>query len=798
MRIVHVQLVRKKERCNLVYDCVFVYLNIIEDYFTGAEYQIDSAYIRMYLEKEGYQTVQYINQRSQSIQEYEHQLCKYDTKYYAFYINEYNYSITRIVMHGLKQRPYGIIIFGPSASYIANHLYGDLEFDYVALKHEHIVFKEIFENRSLCDIKNFGYRNNVSICMNEEQHYIYSLDDLGLPYNEGYIPVQEAMNVGMITSKGCYGKCSFCSYNTSENNFYSHSVENVIKELDYVYQYVGGYNNIIRFYDDCFSLNRERTIRLLKEIEKRKYVLRFWCCTRADLITKDIVDLFKVCNFYQTIIGLETASASVMKCLGKTQGDAQTYIKRVLDVYQYAKSIECNLNFSINFGLPGETLEDADKTVDFVVSNGAQTDASVCFMTAFPGSKVFECSESYHVIKEESPARLPYRTYYRQYSMCKIFDDLYHANVYKESTDRIRKNVAFIFHRAYTGIYIDDSSSHTIDTIFVDELDEAALSFIHGNVKLNGDVAMIKDKININPVAFCEDRKRLRIGIEEYDRYMKSAHNYQCYFPNMNFVKETDKSIYIQRRNYYLPQPIKAPIQLVQSLSDLDYYNERAKRFHMDHKITVKDIQETNIKNLCRLSGRCSVAHLRSVKVADRKVYPQCSDVAIGTLGDDYSTCASEIIVKKQTMLKQRGCETCNIASWCSKCLFPSELFKSEIEYCEYMRNHIELLRYFRIVTRMSDYFNCTNFYATEEFIVHLLNGNQKIMEQYKIKEEMFVVFWKDDIFILSLTSASVTVCNVLERKVIRKIIYHDSVSLQDSGILSLIKKGVLLPINKD
>lgn len=50
-----------------MYDVVLVYLNIVNGYFTGAEYQLDCGYIGSYLIKNGKRVCQYVNKNLSSV-----------------------------------------------------------------------------------------------------------------------------------------------------------------------------------------------------------------------------------------------------------------------------------------------------------------------------------------------------------------------------------------------------------------------------------------------------------------------------------------------------------------------------------------------------------------------------------------------------------------------------------------------------------------------------------------------------------------------------------------------------------
>ncbi len=70
----------------------------------------------------------------------------------------------------------------------------------------------------------------------------------------------------IMTSRGCPFTCDFCSRPIFGNDFRARSAENVADEVEEAI--LLGYNRIW-FADDCFTLNRKRSLRFAKE-----YIIR--------------------------------------------------------------------------------------------------------------------------------------------------------------------------------------------------------------------------------------------------------------------------------------------------------------------------------------------------------------------------------------------------------------------------------------------------------------------------------------------------------------------------------------------
>lgn len=575
------------------YDCVFVYFNIITDLLTGAEYQINSAYIRCFLSKHGITTAQYINQYSVNQRDYIRELVQLNTKNYAFYIGEYNYYITKIIINRLKKKhpDRNIYILGPSAKYIACFLSADIDFDISIVKHEHYAIKDLIcgDKKEICNII---YRDDNTMVPTKEKEFFYTLDDLGLPYSEGFIPVTEAGNVGMISSEGCHGKCVFCSYNVKHCNYIMHEISSVVKELDYISTYISGNQSDLRFLDDCFSVSEERTIELLKTMEQRNYNFKFWCCIRADILSEEIIEYMNRLSFKKVVIGLETASSSVFSRIGKTPYSAEQYIDLVERKFKMAQRIDPII--SVNFGLPNESKEEAVQTIDFITRIRAEKNTSICFMTCFPGSKIFSDSEEYKVIKEISPTKLPFRTFYNNYSMQDIFNQLYDLKMNQNGVDRYKMSIINKYVELFTGIYLGTNSRAIIDSIIVDEITEENLKFIDKNIAAAGVVIQNADKLIMSNRFYCDNRKQLKIQMSNFDKTLESAYQSDYYIPNQSYIKISDNFIAVQHNNEYLRDIIKIPMENI--VNNIKALIDEAKQF-FDNNVIDINLERFNIYN---------------------------------------------------------------------------------------------------------------------------------------------------------------------------------------------------------
>ncbi len=125
-----------------------------------------------------------------------------------------------------------------------NILTNILEIDSVALFESEITFLELVNNlkrnTSLSSCLGLAYRYGKRVIINDIRPLISKLDSIPFP-DRGYLPkiLKDDSVIAILTSRGCYGNCSFCSINP----FYSlpmgkkwrgRTAKNIVDEIEYL------------------------------------------------------------------------------------------------------------------------------------------------------------------------------------------------------------------------------------------------------------------------------------------------------------------------------------------------------------------------------------------------------------------------------------------------------------------------------------------------------------------------------------------------------------------------------------
>jgi len=168
-------------------------------------------------------------------------------------------------------------------------------------------------------VKGIAYLENSKVIRNETRPLIDNLDRL--PFPERYV-LNQGLNsmclASMITSRGCYARCSFCSvvsfYSGFGPKFRFRSSENVIEEIDFLYNQFGIRN--IFFNDANFILGKgkgcNRAAEISEGILKRNLDLHFILQCRANDVEVELFTLLRKAGLRGVFIGIESGSQSVL------------------------------------------------------------------------------------------------------------------------------------------------------------------------------------------------------------------------------------------------------------------------------------------------------------------------------------------------------------------------------------------------------------------------------------------------------------------------------------------------------
>jgi anaerobic magnesium-protoporphyrin IX monomethyl ester cyclase len=189
-------------------------------------------------------------------------------------------------------------------------------------------------------------------------------------------------SMNMVTTRGCPYHCNWCAKPIWGQRYNSRSPENVVAEMKWIKQTFGP--DHIWFADDILGLKPgwiEKFATLLHEADA---VIPFKCLQRADLVNDKTAAALAKAGCKTVWVGAESGSQKILNAMEK--GDS------VEDIYNAARLLhqyEIKVGFFLQFGYPGETWQDVQKTLK-MVRECAPDDIGISVSYPLPGTKFFE------------------------------------------------------------------------------------------------------------------------------------------------------------------------------------------------------------------------------------------------------------------------------------------------------------------------------------------------------------------------------------------------------------------------
>ncbi len=334
-------------------------------------------------------------------------------------------NAARLADYIKQKRPESCIVLGgPHASAVPeetlNRFHG---FDIAVIGEGEETFSELvakFDDKTnLCKIQGIAFRDNGKIVRSGPRSFIQNLDDLPLPswdmlpnFPKGYS--QSAMRsyrrptASLITSRGCYGKCTFCDTACFGRKVRCHSPDYVIAMMkDLINKY--GVKDI-SFYDDNFTAFPKRITKICELIIDQKLDITWSCDARIDNIRSlEQVKLFKKAGCWQICYGIESGNQRILDEVKKN-----ITLEKIKRVVGWTDKAGILVKGFFMMGLPLETKETIEDTINFAIELPL-TNAHVTFTTPLPGSELYETAHKYGKFDDDwgkmnmwTPVFIPY------------------------------------------------------------------------------------------------------------------------------------------------------------------------------------------------------------------------------------------------------------------------------------------------------------------------------------------------------------------------------------------------------
>ena len=197
--------------------------------------------------------------------------------------------------------------------------------------------------------------------------------------------VDGARSFSILTSRGCPYRCTFCSQSIMPIKWRSRSPESVLAEWKHLVEDMGAQE--IGVLDDSANIRVKRLEELASSLIEQKLNHVPWIFVngiRANLASKELLSLLKHAGLKRTAFGVESGDPEILRSIDK-KVDHDT----IRQAFKNAKEIGLETIAFMIIGLPGETRETMQRTIDFAIELDPVI-ANFSMMTPYPGTKVYE------------------------------------------------------------------------------------------------------------------------------------------------------------------------------------------------------------------------------------------------------------------------------------------------------------------------------------------------------------------------------------------------------------------------
>ncbi|MEZ4722597.1 MAG: radical SAM protein [Flavobacteriales bacterium] len=358
------------------------------------------------LRESGHNTAFFDSMFSESAAELAQHLEDHKPKVLVIYDDGFNY-LTKMCLTNMREAAFEMIemaktkgvtvIISSSDSTDHSEKYLSRGADFVIVGEGEATLKE------LCDylISNQGDRSQIHGLRYMENGLVHStsprvnrreLDEIPLPawdlvdveaYRKMWLKSSGYFSVNIGTTRGCPFKCNWCAKPIYGNRYNSRSPENVVEELKLLKQRIGF--DHVWFCDDIFGLKPGWVKRFADLVEEEGLEFKFKIQSRADLLLQEenIVDLARA-GAEEVWIGAESGSQKVLDAM-----DKGTTVEQIKESTRLMKKYGIKPCFFLQFGYPGEKIEDIQKTIE-MVSDLKPFDIGVSVSYPLPGTKFYE------------------------------------------------------------------------------------------------------------------------------------------------------------------------------------------------------------------------------------------------------------------------------------------------------------------------------------------------------------------------------------------------------------------------
>jgi radical SAM superfamily enzyme YgiQ (UPF0313 family) len=296
-----------------------------------------------------------------------------------------------------RQRGCTVVIAGSDATDHAQ-AYMDAGADYVLIGEGEETLGELLDvllndaNTPLENILGLAYTDkNGQLQVNQRRPDLKDLDVLPFPawdlvdidrYRAIWLEHHGYYSMNVATSRGCPYHCNWCAKPIWGQRYTARSPEHVAAEMAWLKTTY--HPDHLWIADDIFGLKPGWIEQFATLLRQQNAAIPFKCLLRADQVTEPVARALQAAGCRTAWLGAESGSQRILDAMEKG-----TTVDQIGTATRLLRAAGVEVGFFLQFGYPGETRDDIDRTLEMVRAC-APDDIGVSVSYPLPGTPFYQ------------------------------------------------------------------------------------------------------------------------------------------------------------------------------------------------------------------------------------------------------------------------------------------------------------------------------------------------------------------------------------------------------------------------
>jgi radical SAM superfamily enzyme YgiQ (UPF0313 family) len=370
---------------------------------------LGTLYAAAYLRQRGYETAVFDSMLANGPQDLAPLLQKHQPRAVVFYEDSFNW-LSKMCLSRMRAACFEMIklakkICGSNVPVIVagsdptdhQQLYFEHGADFAIIGEGEITLSELIEalleksGRKLSEIFGIAFPQNGAVYKTNSRGFQKDLDVFPFPawdllevekYRAAWRKKHGYYSLNLVTTRGCPFRCNWCAKPIYGDRYNSRSPENVASEMLWLRQ--NFQPDHLWFADDIFGLKPGWVEKFGEAVKAADVVTPFKIQARVDLLHEEAVAGLKKAGCKTVWVGAESGSQKILDAM-----DKGTTVEQIYAVTKRLKRYGIEVCFFLQFGYPGETDDDIEKTLK-MVRDCQPDDIGISVSYPLPGTRFYE------------------------------------------------------------------------------------------------------------------------------------------------------------------------------------------------------------------------------------------------------------------------------------------------------------------------------------------------------------------------------------------------------------------------